>query len=526
MKFSHNFEADPTHGFETSEIDAEQIARSLDEAAQKRDERGDTSQPSSPHWNSHPDTDKWLASNHQDTTDSTPGFLIDGWLAKCGTSVWFGAGSTGKTQLMLWMAAMLASHTKDRIDDTWLGGKIYGSGHILILTAEDTRDHIMNRLQGVIKHSMGQDPEALKRTCSRIHIMPFLSMTEAEFKHPNPSLFQQNLKDRNWETSAVLNEVRRYISEWNRIHDAEDRIIGVIMDSATSMAGFDSLDAQATTNFFFYLGRLCEKLQIFWAIIGHTPKATTIARGSYRETAPNRLRGVAMWTTAPRLTVEVRLVQDWRERGKQLREAADIRDWLGARVERRDLLVVYVAKANLLGATRQERYLARVKRGAFVDVTDKPDEMLWSGVLDKNTDNTAGSEPVEAESAGAAHDVAPISTAGMVTTKQIGPGRKKLDPDRFAAGTDLVFELIREIYVNTKADRHLSANHLMGVLSGRRAEEPRAALVLTASGGGKKPARNGSIGWHLEQLEMRGLLRRSGRRYFLVPVSSEAPPEQ
>ncbi len=313
--------------------------------------------PSSPKWDSEPAARKWLADGHLDGADGKVEWRVQGWLAETGTSVWYGAGSTGKTQLMLWMAAMIASRPEDRHEQIWLGARIKGTGHVLILTAEDTREQIMMRLRDVVTHSMRQDGPARQRTCSRLHIMPFLSMSEREFRHPNPSLLQQD-KERVWGPSDVMLEIERYVREWNRLHpDEEERIVGVVMDSATSMAGFDSLDAQATTNFFFYLGRLCERLRIFWAVIGHTPKVTSIPRLTARETATSRLRGVAMWTTAPRLTVEVRLIQEWRKGVRVDPEAPALRAWLGGHVRKENILVVYVARLRALGDLN--RMLAR-----------------------------------------------------------------------------------------------------------------------------------------------------------------------
>ena len=225
--------------------------------------------PLNPNWNSYPETSRWLANDHflARASDKLP-WCIQGWLAGTGTSVWYGAGSTGKTQLMLWMAAMVASSVEDGQERTWMGAKIHGTGHVLVLTAEDTLEQIMKRLRDVVTHTMGQDGPRRVNTLKRLHVMPFLSMSKRDFDHPNPSLFEQD-KTRVWGPSPVMHEIERYILEWNRLHpDDDDRIIGVVMDSATSMAGFDSLDAPATTNFFFYLGRLCERLRIFWAVDG------------------------------------------------------------------------------------------------------------------------------------------------------------------------------------------------------------------------------------------------------------------
>lgn len=473
--------------------------------------------PSSTSWNSRPDANRWLSERQLGTADALVSYRIEGWLAERGTSVWFGAGSTGKTQLLLWMAALLASRPEDRPATTWLGGEIHGTGHVLILTAEDTREQIVGRLKDVVTHAMRQSPEASRRTCARIHIMPFLSMSEKEFKHPSASLFQQN-KDKGWEPTEVMKEIRRYIEEWNRSHDAEDRIIGVVMDSATSMAGFESMDAQATTNFFFYLGRLCERLRIFWAIIGHTPKSTTVKRYTYRATAASRLRGVAMWTTAPRLTVEVRLLQDW-GRSKADREAGPIRDCLGDLVKREDLLKVYVAKANLKGVCWDERILARQRHGAFADVTDDPAEVVRSGLLGPPRREGDGGE--QAQTTSPDPDADPGS--GTPTATRSKPGPRTRDPKQLTPGTDLVLELLLEAYPATIADTRVSANLLKRMLARRLPADPRAALVTSASGGGKTGARVASITWHLAQLHEREILKKSGRFFHLTAKGVDSP---
>ncbi|EZP73792.1 hypothetical protein BV96_01236 [Sphingomonas paucimobilis] len=82
--------------------------------------------PAGKKWNSLPESDKWLASHDFDSATPKIPFRIDGWLAERGTAVWYGAGSTGKTQLLLWMAAMIASRPQHR-PPTWLGGKINGA---------------------------------------------------------------------------------------------------------------------------------------------------------------------------------------------------------------------------------------------------------------------------------------------------------------------------------------------------------------------------------------------------------------
>ncbi len=165
----------------------------------------------------------------------------------------------------------------------------------LILTAEDARPQIVGRLRDIVQNTMHQSAAVAHETCSRLHVMPFLSMTEDEFGHPNASLLR-------------FGDVPRLASlrghgrgsplhhEWNARHDdPEDRIVGVVMDSATSMAGFDGMEGEATTNFFFYLGRLCEALGVCFTIIGHVRR---------RLSSPARIRGAAPHPAARRCHVD------------------------------------------------------------------------------------------------------------------------------------------------------------------------------------------------------------------------------
>lgn len=431
-----------------------------------------------PNWISTEPAGHWLASQHLADASAKTEFRIDGWLAATGPCVWFGAGSTGKTQLLLWMAATIASTARPA---QWLGREVHGTGHVLILTAEDSREHVIGRLRDIMLHTMGQDEATAEATCNRLHVMPFLSMTEDDFKHPNASLMQMGA-DRSWEPTGVLKEIRRYIDKWNEHAAAEDKIVGVIMDSATSMAGFDSIDGYATTNFFFYLGRMCEKLRIFWTVIGHQPKSVTIGRDT-RQNAAARLRGAAMWTTAPRMTVEVRLIQEW---GKA-READHIRAAYPDR-GREDFVVVYVAKANLMGVQRDERYLLRSGEGAFTDVTMPAPETSPTVAAPKKQ------EPANDDAAGSS-------------------AKGSRDWDR---GTALVIEMMRELYPDANSKTVIAAAKLYKHRRTHWSTHQDAALVTSPNGGDLKDARVGSTNWHLDRLVERGMLRKDDSRFYFV----------
>lgn len=472
-------------------------------------------------WQTDAVTGSLLAVNHIEDADPVVPFRIQGWLAARGPSVWFGAGSTGKTQLMLWMAAMIASRPEDRNREDWLGGRVNGTGHVLILTAEDSREQILGRIRDIVTRTMKQDEDALMRTCSRLHVMAYLSFTEQEFGHDNPSLFQLNAKDRVWERTPVMKEIRRYIAVWNRHHrDPEDKIVGVVMDSATSMAGFDSLDAQATTNFFFYLGRLCERRRIFWSIIGHTPKAVSVPKANPQGNATARLRGVAMWTTAPRMTVEVRHIQEWGRKKSDLEEPE-----LRARLpgfSKQDILVVAVAKANLLGAHRGVRHLVRMRRGSFADVTENSDDVYEPAAeaihkqFNENDDATNRDGPSEVRTRSSSSKEGPPRPI----TPQARPRRAR-DQVYYSAGTALVRAALPLFLPNMKAGEALSANGLFKFMRATydEADQPAMLLVHEQSGGVKNGARKGAINWHLNLLVQEGLLTSTTRSrrttYFL-----------
>ncbi|WP_294392536.1 AAA family ATPase [uncultured Sphingomonas sp.] len=455
-------------------------------------------------WDARPETDTWLASHHTEGATPRVSFRVEGWLAERGTSVWFGAGSTGKTQLLLWMAAMIASRPQHR-SPTWLGGTINGTGHVLILTAEDTRPQILGRLRDIVENTMQQSSAIGHETCSRLHVMPFLSMTEDEFKHPNASLFRLGI-DRVWGASEVMQEVRDYIAKWNARHDdPEDRIVGVVLDSATSMAGFDSMEGEATTSFFFYLGRLCEALGIFFTIIGHVPKAAFVPRKDPWATAAARLRGVAMWTTAPRMAVEVRHLQEWG--GKGHREQPKLRDMFPG-LPHTDFLVVYTAKANLLGVCREPRYLVRDSRGAFQEV-----ERPQAAVADP--EEGSGSQLRKARTKSS-------KARNAVPASDQADGR----PKDYAPGTELVLRMIRITYPNLVGGKRVAADRVMTTLKDLHEREPQFGreLVSGASGGGATPARDGSITWHFARLCDSGVLIKRGCTHTFVrwpPISTD-----
>lgn len=293
-------------------------------------------------------------------------WAVEGLLPSTGATVLFGTGSTGKTQLLLWLATHIAARGS-RKPQKWLGGKVRATGKILVLSAEDLREHLFKRIGDIawwMSEETGWTEEEVEDVCSRIHVMPFLSMSNKEFAEPNPSLFARG-SGGDWQSTKSLDAIEALLDEVNEAADKngrpEDRFVGVILDSAVSMAGFEMSQSEATTNFLFHLNRMSRRQNMFWAIIGHTPKD---AGKKADDPAVERLRGSAMWSTTPRTVIELRCATPNDNVDQVLVQYPQL--------STRDVLFFSTAKANSMGADLKPRALMRVKEnGAFIDISEQ-----------------------------------------------------------------------------------------------------------------------------------------------------------
>ncbi|ARS29374.1 AAA family ATPase [Sphingomonas sp. KC8] len=292
-------------------------------------------------------------------------WAVDGLLPATGATVVFGTGSTGKTQFLLWLAAHVAARDENR-PKRWLGAKIRAKGQILVLSAEDLREHLFQRIGAIARGmSVAYDDADIdvEDLCNRIHVMPFLSMSSKEFPESNPALFGRGA-DGGWQPTSMMTHIERFIDDWNAEADAagrpDDRFVGVILDSAVSMAGFEMAHSEATSNFLFHVNRMPRRQRVFWAIIGHTPKD---ARKKHEDAAIERLRGSAMWSTTPRAVLELRTAGPTDNIDQALTRYPNILP--------RDILYLTTAKANSMGADLRARALRRVMDGGFVDISEE-----------------------------------------------------------------------------------------------------------------------------------------------------------
>lgn len=421
---------------------------------------------------------KFAAAGAYDADHPMEWTVID-WLPRTGASVWFGPGATGKTQLLLSLALSLAGQGDER-PRAWLGAKIARRGQILVLSAEDTHEHLLKRLGRLAKALYPQAAEDARRACSRIHLMSFLSMSENEFPQDAPTLFRRS-PAKGWEPHERLLGIRHFIEEYNRplAEDSDERIIGVVMDSATSMAGFESTDSDAATNLFFYLNRMCRKLDIFWSIIGHTQKAPNVDPARPRANSVARLRGSAMWSTAPRMVVEVRPACDVPpKKGPRRSETSPFRKVRPGALSR-DMLIVDVAKANVPIGSHEPRYLIRNEDGVLEDVSAEVLEVLAKPEEDR--------QPANDET----HD-------GVRTNAEIESFRLEAVAEfvRRAVGTEPGTRVVRD-KLNTLLPRFSGeVEHLRDVTETRgNADNPRPR----------------SLGLYLNQLVALGVLEQRGR---------------
>lgn len=293
-------------------------------------------------------------------------WAVEGLLPATGAAVLFGTGSTGKTQLLLWLAANIAARGEKK-PKKWLGAKVKAVGKVLVLSAEDLREHLFKRIGDIawwMGEEMGWSDEEVEDVCARIHVIPFLSLDKNEFSGLNPSLFERSVGG-HWCPTRSLKGIEDFLDEANAEADArgcpEDRFVGVILDSAVSMAGFELSQSEATTNFLFHLNRMSRRQGMFWAIIGHTPKD---AGKKTDDPAVERLRGSAMWSTTPRTVIELRCANHNDNVDQVLVRYPNL--------STRDVLFLSTAKANSVGADLRPRALVRVKdNGAFIDITEE-----------------------------------------------------------------------------------------------------------------------------------------------------------
>ena len=96
----------------------------------------------------------------------------------------------------------------------------------------------------------------------------------------------------------------------------------------------------------------------------------------------------------------------------------------------------------------------------------------------------------------------------------------------YTPGTDLVMQVMTVTYPDLADGQRVAADRVMKTLKAMHAEQPLLArkLVTCASGGGETEARAGSIAWHFQKLEERGVLIKPLKGLLYVQNENEARP--
>lgn len=301
---------------------------------------------------------------------ATP-MLIEGRSPRVGLSLVFGKGGIRKTMLVVDRFVHIAAVGPSR-PSHWKGFEIKRRGLSAIYTAEDQIEAIDQRIWDVIVHDLGMDPasEDALETRSRIIVVAPLSMTRDDFPFANPQLFRHDRKDDEWKPNEKGEALFENLGAWNAgcAPDDEDRIVAIALDSITSICGFELTDNDAASNFTYWVNQRAIEHDVSVIGIAHSPKGNVPSPDSPEADAADRLAGGFAWTTGVRITEEVRipLTRGVRGRSKVPDEWWETQGLPG---EYADAIVVQVAKANLLNASRDKVWLSPRARGGFIDVS-------------------------------------------------------------------------------------------------------------------------------------------------------------
>jgi hypothetical protein len=301
---------------------------------------------------------------------ATP-MLIEGRSPRVGLSLVFGKGGIRKTMLVIDRFVHIAGFGPNR-PTHWKGFEIKRRGWCVIYTAEDQIEAIDQRIWDVIVHDLGMDPasdDALE-TRSRITVVAPLSMTRDEFPFANPQLFRHDRKDDTWKPNEKGEAVFDNVAACNEglEPDDENRIVAIALDSITSVCGFELTDNDAASNFTYWVNQRSIEHDVSVIGIAHSPKSNAPSREDPEAGSADRLAGGFAWSTNVRITEEVRIPVTRGVSGVK-RVPDEWWETQGLPAEHAHAIVVQVAKANLLDASREKVWLSPRARGGFKDVS-------------------------------------------------------------------------------------------------------------------------------------------------------------
>jgi len=296
------------------------------------------------------------------------GWAIEGLVPATQTAVWFGESGIGKTMIELWKALCIAARGPNA-PSHWCGQPILKRGIVIIYSGEDTLEEGRERLRDMAEGLMGLRGDELQDTIERVVFINPAYLDDDEFTGFDPVLFEKG-RNGKWRPSGNAEGILASIEQINsEATQADEKVVGIIIDSATSVAGFDAMEGEAVSRFFFWATRICNRYGIFALVLGHIAQKAKIDPYAPEHRARYRLRGVVVWVTAPRLVVEVRVPLGLNATKKAWSESMEAIG-RGIITKPEQALTVAVVKANGKDACRRKLWLRWSRDHVFTDVTN------------------------------------------------------------------------------------------------------------------------------------------------------------
>lgn len=411
----------------------------------------------------------------------------------------FGAGGIGKTGGKISQCLSLVGDDGKILD--WMGLPLGDRrGVIVYYTAEDELPVFNSIATDVLVHDFEHlTPKEKAHRFSRLLPICPVSMTREEFPENRLSLFRFDRALGDWTPTSVFDSLFHTIDSWNASHGRDDQVIGLVIDSWTTVAGGTADDPHLSSVAPVELNRCAIERGIWINAIGHTQKDPKIDRFDPDANAEQRFRGSA------NLNTSVRQTNEWREGlGPAFDGKGKEEDWyetkqlvdLGLASPSDTVVGLAVAKGNALDKFKGKLWMKRLPRGGYVNLNPDNIEIARSRseYMRGTKGLSSGNDSVSSSMAKVREDVSTMVLAGAMALNDLG--------------------------------KKITANSVQSLLDGKIEERsgfPAAYADLLKKGHhegglkrntGERPA--GSSAWHLDQLVGAGILCADGNSYTVL----------
>lgn len=341
------------------------------------------------------------------------GYAIEGLVPRGASTVWFGESAIGKTMVALWKALSIAAVGPNR-PTHWCGQPIRRRGIVIFYSGEDSLMEGRDRLREIASLLIGLKGDELEDTVNRVFFVNPSDLDEDDFSGEDASLFEK--ENGRWYASGNAEGIRASIQRINEeATRPEDRVAGVIQDSATSVSGFDAMEGEAVSRYFFWVNSICRQNDLFWLVLGHIAQEAKVDPHAPEYRARYRLRGVVVWITAPRLVIEVRVPFGAHNSKPGWNECLEAMQRQVA-TKPEHLLTVTVVKANVKDACKRKIWLRWSDESILRDVTE---DMTGVARSKAQYDEMRKREKIDAAAAGHAPPAEDFSALSEVVLAMI-----------------------------------------------------------------------------------------------------------